>query len=185
MIQKPDFFCICNINQCKSKFLKSKIKSKSQQYKLHLSSMLFAVMTKFKEHLLKTWFSDPFSMLFHYELLCELLQLQFQSQTKIPCYSLWNLCFSNILLWQPKDKLTKQTKVNMKVTFPVMSYLSSSGKKARKKNSGLYEIFFFFFFFFFQAHYCKDFFHIHVFIRSSNIWLLCIHSHLKQTKLKR
>ena len=179
-IQKPDFFCICNINQCKSKFLKSKIKSKSQQYKLHLSSMLFAVMTKFKEHLLKTWFSDPFSMLFHYELLCELLQLQFQSQTKIPCYSLWNLCFSNILLWQPKDKLTKQTKVNMKVTFPVMSYVSSSGKKARKKNSGLYGIFFFF-----QAHYCKDFFHIHVFIHSSNIWLLCIHSHLKQTKLKR
>ena len=147
MIQKLDFFHICNINQHKSQFLKSKIKSKSLWYKLHSSSMLFAVMTKFKEHLLKTWFSDPFSMLFHYELLCELLQLQFQSQTKIPCYSLWNLCFSNILLWQPKDKLTKQTKVNMKVTFPVMSYLSSSEKKAWKKNSGLYGIFFFFFFF--------------------------------------
>ena len=103
--------------------------------------MLFAVMTKFKEHLLKTWFSDPFSMLFHYELLCELLQLQFQSKTKIPCYSLRNLGFSNILLWQPKDKLTKQTNMNMKV----------------KKNSGLYGIFilfyFFSFFFFFQAFF--------------------------------
>ena len=65
----------------------------------------------------------------------------------------------------------------MKVTFPVMSYLSSSEKKAWKKNSGLYGIFFFFFFF--QAHYCKDFFHIHIFIRSSNIWLSYIHSRLK------
>ena len=70
----------------------------------------------------------------------------------------------------------------MKVTFPVMSYISSSEKKARKKIKAYMG---FFFFFFFQAHYCKDFFHIHVFIRSSNIWLSYIHSRFKQTKLER
>ena len=182
MIQKLDFFHTCNINQHKSQFFKSKIKSKSLWYKLHLSSMLFAVMTLSLKNIAQNR-SFSHVVIVHYELLCELLQLQFQSKTKIPCYSLCNLCFSNIVLWKPKDKLTKQTKVNMKVTFPVMSYLSSSGKKARKKNSGLYGIFFFFFFF--QAHYCKDFFHIHVFIRHSNIWLSYIHSRLKQTKLKR
>ena len=134
--------------------------------------------------MLKTWFSDPFPMLSSFIMNCyaNYCSCSFSPRQKIPCYSLCNLCFSNILLWKPKDKLTKQTKVNMKVTFPVMSYLSSSGKKAQKKNSGLYG---FFFFFFFQAHYCKDFFNIHVFIRSSNIWLLYIHSHLKQTKLER
>ena len=30
-----------------------------------------------------------------------------------------------------------------------------------------------------SAHSCKDCSHIHVFIRSSNIWLSYIHSHLK------
>ena len=45
IIQKLDFFHICNINQHKSQFLKSKIKSKSLWYKLHALSMLFAVMT--------------------------------------------------------------------------------------------------------------------------------------------
>ena len=44
-IQKLDFFHTCNINQHKSQFFKSKIKSKSLWYKLHSSSMLFAVMT--------------------------------------------------------------------------------------------------------------------------------------------
>ena len=121
-IQKPDFFCICNINQCKSKFLKSKIKSKSLQYKLHLSSMLFAVMTKFKEHLLKTWFSEPFSMLSSFIRNCYCsCSFSSNSKTKIPCYLLHNHGFSNILLWQPKDKLTKQTNMNMKVIFPLMS----------------------------------------------------------------
>ena len=100
--------------------------------------------------MLKTWFSDPFPMLSSFIMNCyaNYCSCSFSPRQKIPCYSLCNLCFSNILLWKPKDKLTKQTKVNMKVTFPVMSYLSSSEKKAWKKNSGLYGIFFFFFFFF-------------------------------------
>ena len=45
LLQKLDFFHICNINQHKSQFFKSKIKSESLWYKLHSSSMLFAVMT--------------------------------------------------------------------------------------------------------------------------------------------
>ena len=34
-----------------------------------------------------------------------------------------------------------------------------------------------------SVHYCKDLFHIHTFIRSSNIWLSYIHSHLLVTLL--
>ena len=110
--------------------------------------MLFAVMTLSLKNICSNLIFRSFFhvVIFHYELLCELLQLQFQSKTKIPCYLLRNLGFSNILLWKPKDKLTKQTKVNMKVTFPVMSYLSSSGKKARKKIQAYMGFFFFFFF---------------------------------------
>ena len=121
-IQKPDFFCICNI-KCKSQFFKSKIKSKNLRYKLHLSSMLFVVMTKFKEHLLKTWFSDLFPMFSSFIMNCYVnyCSCSFSPRQKIPCYLLPNLGFSNILLWQPKDKLTKQTNMNMKVIFPVMS----------------------------------------------------------------
>ena len=150
MIQKLDFFHICNINQHKSRFLKSKVKSKSLWYKLHSSSMLFAVMTLSLKNICSKLDFRSFShvVIFHYEPLCELLQLQFQSKTKIPCYSLCNLCFSNILLWKPKDKLTKQTKVNMKVTFPVMSYVNSSENKAWKKIQAYMGFFFFFFFFF-------------------------------------
>ena len=70
-----------------------------------------------------------------------------------------------------KRQANKTNKPEYESDLPINEdYLSSSEKKAWKKNSGLYG-FFFFFFFFFQAHYCKDFFHIHIFIRSSNIWL--------------
>ena len=34
-----------------------------------------------------------------------------------------------------------------------------------------------------SVHYCEDLFHIHTFIRSSNIWLSYIHSHLLVTLL--
>ena len=56
----------------------------------------------------------------------------------------------------------------MKVTFPVMSYFKAVVERRPEKKIQAY-MGFFFFFFFFQAHYCKDFFHIHVFIRRSNI----------------
>ena len=71
----------------------------------------------------------------------------------------------------------------MKVTFPVMSYFKAVVERRPEKKIQAYMGFFFFFFF--QAHYCKDFFHIHVFIRRSNIWLSYIHSRFKQTKLER
>ena len=71
----------------------------------------------------------------------------------------------------------------MKVTFPVMSYFKAVEERRPEKKIQAYMGFFFFFFF--QAHYCKDFFHIQVFIRRSNIWLSYIHSRFKQTKLER
>ena len=67
--------------------------------------------------------------------------------------------------------------VNMKAIFALHQYRRGHGFKSR---TGLN--------FFFRSsfhncsssvHYCEDRFHIHVFIRSSNIWLSYIHSRLK------
>ena len=70
------------------------------------------------------------------------------------------------------------------VTRALYRYRRGHGFKSR---TGL--IFFFFFFrpsfryCLSSVHYCEDRFHIHVFIRSSNIWLSYIHSRKIQTVL--
>ena len=73
----------------------------------------------------------------------------------------------------------KDTYVNMKAIFAVMntSYLSSSEKKAWiffRGGEGRLS----FHYYLSSVHNCEDRFHIHVFNRSSNIWLSYIHNRL-------
>ena len=78
----------------------------------------------------------------------------------------------------------------MKAIFAVMNTTKAVVKRRPEKNSGLYGIWtsaipvqaWIFFQAFFSlyclssVHNCEDRFHIHVFIRSSNVWLSYIHS---------
>ena len=83
-----------------------------------------------------------------------------------------------------KRQANKTNKPEYESDLPINEdYLSSSEKKAWKKNSGLYGFFFFFFFFFILIIANISF--IFKSLSAVQIYDFHIHSRLKQTKLKR